>query len=118
MDLHTLLTQVTENLNAGRGFGPAYHHGDNLIVPVAIVVGGGGGGSGEPGREAETPPRHGSGSGGGLGLLTFPLGVYVVTNDRVKWVPALDMTRVVLSAIGLAKVVTKMAARRRSVRTG
>jgi uncharacterized spore protein YtfJ len=118
MDLHTLMTQVSDSLNAGRAFGPAYEHGGNTIIPVAFVVGGGGGGSGEAPFKEGAPPGQGSGRGAGFGSVSWPLGVYVVSNDRVKWVPAIDMTRVLLAAIGLVKVANRLAARRRSARTG
>ena len=49
------------------------------------------------------------GSGGGLGGVTWPLGVYGIREGRVRWVPAVDVTRVVLGALTLVRGLTKAA---------
>jgi uncharacterized spore protein YtfJ len=126
MDVRELLTRASEGISAGRAFGPAYRHGDTTIIPVAFVAGGGGGGSGEVPSPADARPdeapeqpraataAQGSGSGGGFGGVSWPIGVYVVRDDNVTWVPALDATRIALSALGLVKLISKLLASRRS----
>jgi hypothetical protein len=37
-----------------------------------------------------------------------------VRDDNVTWVPALDATRIALSALGLVKLISKLLASRRS----
>src|SRR5688572_12406445 len=106
MELEDLLTKVSESLQVGRSFGPAVEHGDVTLVPVAVVVGGGGGGSGtDPGDPAKT------GSGGGFGSVSWPIGAYAIKDGGVRWVPAVDVTRLAVAAVALVRVLLK---RRRS----
>jgi uncharacterized spore protein YtfJ len=46
MDVHQLLSKVTDALTVARVFGEPIAHGDILVVPVARIRGGAGGGSG------------------------------------------------------------------------
>ena len=54
--------------------------------------------------------------GGGFGGLVLPAGVYVVKGDRVRWVPAMDVTIVVLASLSLVRVLTRTWNRRQSSR--
>jgi uncharacterized spore protein YtfJ len=63
------------------------------VLPVARISGGGGGGTGQDSGE---PVR--SGSGGGLGLMARPVGVYVLRDGKVTWSPAVDATKIILGA--------------------
>ena len=63
------------------------------VVPTAVFVGGGGG---EPGNH-------------GFGGIARPLGAIVVEGDRVRWLPAVDVTKV---AVGIGTVVALFAAAR------
>jgi uncharacterized spore protein YtfJ len=124
MDTKELLNRVAENLSVGRSFGAAYEKEELLIIPVALVAGGGGGGEG-PIKQSATLPAAASGTaegagdapadgrpplgtGGGLGGLILPIGVYVVKGDNVRWVPAVDMTRVVLASLGLVRLLVHL----------
>jgi uncharacterized spore protein YtfJ len=108
MELEELLDKVSESVQAGRSFGPAAEHGDVTLVPVALVIGGGGGGSGSgPGEDDP------GGSGGGFGTISWPLGAYAIKDGNVRWVPALDVTRVAIAGIGAAKLLIKLRRRRR-----
>jgi uncharacterized spore protein YtfJ len=64
------------------------------IVPVARISGGGGGGGGgtEPGAEGE----EGSGTGGGFGVSSRPVGAFVIKDGTVGWRPAIDVNRIIL----------------------
>lgn len=90
-----------------RVFGEAYERGEVLIIPVAKVMGGGGTGYGEGamGEQADAL-REGTGGGGGFGLRVKPVGVYEVRGDDVRWVPAIDVTRVILGAQAVAAVAS------------
>ena len=120
MEIQNLLDKLSDTLHAGRAFGPATEHGAVTVIPVALVIGGGGGGMGtEPttpsaGGAAADAPSTVIGSGGGFGTVSWPLGVYAVTQGDVRWVPALDATRLAVAAIGLVKLVAKLRARRRA----
>ncbi len=123
MDVGNLLMKASDNLSVHRAFGTAYEKDDMLIIPVAMVAGGGGGGSGSPrhrdpaaglDRLAEEGPeiRHAkpqdSGrvdAGGGFGGLVLPAGAYVVKGGRVRWVPAVDLTIVVLASLSMVRLL-------------
>lgn len=109
MDLKELMSRASDALSVGRAFGPAYEKEGYLVIPVAWVAGGAGGGGG-------TDTQHGgSGDGGGFGGVTWPLGVYVVKEGGdVRWVPAVDVTRIILSAAGILRAVIAIRDKRRS----
>ena len=125
MDVGNLLMKASDNLSVRRAFGTAYEKDDMLIIPVAMVAGGGGGGTGRPRHRdpAAGPdtlsegdpagngaPSQDSGrmdAGGGFGGLVLPSGAYVVKGGQVRWVPAVDMTIVVLASLSLVRVLAR-----------
>ncbi len=119
MDVKELLGKVTEQLSVGRAFGPAYEKDGTLVIPVALVAGGGGGGGSEPSDVSAAPgdeskEGHNSstvGSGGGFGGVVLPVGAYVVTGERVRWMPAVNVTLIALAALGVLRVVVTSRAR-------
>ena len=134
MDIEDLLMKVSDNLSVRRAFGTAYEQDGVLIIPVALVAGGGGGGrtrrgdpaadpdapSGrspaEPGAAQQDPARVDT--GGGFGGLVLPAGAYIVKGGQVRWVPAVDVTVVVLASLSLVRILARMAARSRRRRGG
>ena len=52
-------------------------------------------------------------AGGGFGGLVMPTGAYVVKGDQVRWVPAVDVTVVVLASLSLVRILTRAWSRRR-----
>jgi uncharacterized spore protein YtfJ len=121
MDVSELLSRIDQSVTVGRSFGPAYEKDDCLVIPVAWVAGGGGGGSGtRPSTEGPEPSSPGAasrgrqeGSGGGFGTVAWPLGVYVVKDGQVRWVPALDVTRLLLAGAGMVRALSRLRSRRR-----
>lgn len=116
MEIERLLDGARESLTVRRCFGEPVEQAGTLVIPVAFVAGGGGGGEGEEGRtdkpeEAEKAAGR-SGAGGGFGGVTWPLGVYVVHEGRVRFVPAVDATRIVLGGLAVARGLLKVAASR------
>jgi len=124
VEVEKLLGRATDALSVGRAFGPAIERDGTLIIPVAWVAGGGGAGGGDVSAQnqanGDDSPRHGNpdGGGGGFGGFTWPLGVFVVKNGDVRWVPALDVTRVALAGIALIRTVAKLSAVRRAKSPG
>jgi uncharacterized spore protein YtfJ len=130
MDVQELLGRVTKHLSVSRAFGTAYEKGETLVIPVALVAGGGGGGVGAYG--STSPVATGdqsdevddivvgvgpsSGSGGGLGGVVMPVGVYVVKDEQVRWVPAVNANLVIVIAFMTVRMIAR--ARRRSRRHG
>lgn len=110
MDFERLLSKATDGLSVGKAFGPPIEQAGAVVIPVAWVAGGGGGGGGE--GAPETTSGHATGSGGGFGGVAWPLGVYVVKDGSVRWVPAVDATRILLAVLAIARLVVKI----RSVR--
>jgi hypothetical protein len=123
MDVGNLLMKASDNLSVRRAFSTAYEKDDILIIPVAMVAGGGGGGTARPrqrdpaagpdslpegGPAGPDAPPQDSGrtdAGGGFGGLVLPAGAYVVKGGQVRWVPAVDMTIVVLASLSLVRVL-------------
>ena len=108
MEIPSLLAKLSDTMHASRSFGPATEHGGVTVIPVALVVGGGGMGMG-----TEPEPSEVSGSGGGFGTISWPLGVDTVKQGEVRFVPALDVTRLAIAAISALKLLAKLRARRR-----
>jgi uncharacterized spore protein YtfJ len=90
-DVRGILQGIIDGVKAGTVFGEPIEKDGAVVLPVARISGGGGGGQG---RDSGEPERNGS--GGGLGLMARPVGVYVLRDDKVTWVPAVDVTRIVL----------------------
>lgn len=106
MEIHELLAKANDSIQVGRVFGTPIERDGALLIPVAAVAGGSGGGGGTgtaPGGEGE-----GSGSGGGFGVTARPVGVFVVRDGDVRWVPVVDSTRVIRAAVIVG--VTALAA--------
>ncbi len=125
VDVQELLGKVAQHLSVGRAFGTAYEKDGSLVIPVALVAGGGGGGegaSGSPTTGATVDGGHAhasdaessSGSGGGLGGLVMPVGVYVVKDERVRWVPAVNANLVIVVTFLTIRLIAR--ARRKSHR--
>ena len=132
MDVEDLLAAASENLSVRRAFGTAYEKDGMLIIPVALVAGGGGGGTGTARSRRDDPAagpgaRPGAGpagsgtvpgdpgrtdAGGGFGGLVLPSGAYVVKGDQVRWVPAVDVTIVVVASLSLVRVLARAWTRR------
>ena len=125
MNVQELMSRISESLSVGRSFGTAYEQDGTLVIPVAFVAGGGGGGEGisspsGPKDHDETEAHDAqrgapeSGSGGGFGGVVVPVGVYVVKDEQVRWVPAVNANLVILAALVVIRML--MRARRRARR--
>jgi uncharacterized spore protein YtfJ len=110
----TRLDAVRDLLTVKQVFGEMYEKDGVTIIPVAEVRGGGGGGGGEGGDEHQ---GQGSGSGIGFGIKVRPAGVFIVKDRDVTWMPAMDVTRIVLGgqlvALAALLVVRASLLRRR-----
>jgi uncharacterized spore protein YtfJ len=109
-----LLAHGRDAMTVGRVFGDPIERDGVTIIPVANVMGGGGGGGdaasfqmgaaadqtasdGDADPEASTGPTATErGLGAGFGIRATPAGVYVITDGRVRWEPALDLTRIAI----------------------
>jgi uncharacterized spore protein YtfJ len=127
VDVQELLGKVAQHLSVSRAFGTAYEKDGSLVIPVAFVAGGGGGGESPMG--VATSDSHGvaesgvndltnnaesSGSGGGFGGVVMPAGVYVVKDEQVRWIPAVNANLVIVMAFLSIRMIAR--ARRRARR--
>jgi uncharacterized spore protein YtfJ len=123
VDVQELLSKVAQHLSVSRAFGTAYEKDGSLVIPVALVAGGGGGGEGTSGQpssdsalddEDAASDAESSGSGGGFGGVVMPVGVYVVKDEQVRWVPAINANLVIVIAFLTLRMIAR--ARRRARR--
>jgi uncharacterized spore protein YtfJ len=87
-----ILDGARDTLTVGRVYGEPFEKDGLVVIPAATVRGGGGGGEGEPG---EGQP---GGSGAGFGMSAQPTGAYQIRGDELTWVPAPDVTKLVISS--------------------
>ena len=64
-------------------------------------------------RDARRADAGRTDAGGGFGGLVMPTGAYVVKGDQVRWVPAVDVTIVVLASLSLVRIIARAWSRRR-----
>ena len=105
-----MLADATDLITVRRVYGEPYQSNGVTVIPAASVRGGFGGGEGE-GPEGEQ-----SGSGGGMGVSARPIGVYQIKGDQVVWVPAIDLSRIIVMgevATIVALLVVRSIMRRR-----
>ena len=105
MNVEQVLHRSAEMMSASRVFGPPVERDGVTLVPVAWVVGGGGGGVG---GVPEAP-----GDGAGFGLVSIPIGAYVIKNGEARFAPTYDVGFLTLVGVGLLKKVLKRRRRRR-----
>ena len=107
MTLDELVTIASDAITVRRVFGQPVTHDGTTVIPAASVWGGGGGGGGHDQQGQE-------GEGGGFGLHARPAGAYVIKNGEVRWMPAVDVNRIV-NLVGAA-MLTWMFSRARAAR--
>ena len=92
--LGNLLSQVQAGARVTTAIGEPVPVGERVVIPVAEVMYGGGGGGGS--GKTETEQAEGGGGGGGGGVRVRPLGCWVIGPDDERWVPALDINRLMI----------------------
>ena len=111
MPVEEMVDRVRDMATIRTVFGEPIERDGSVVVPVAKVRGGGGGGAGSP---KEGQPEQ---WGGGIGFDARPLGVYQITEGKVRFIPSVDVNRIVLGgqivAILMAIVMARAARRRR-----
>ncbi|MDH4016119.1 MAG: spore germination protein GerW family protein [Actinomycetota bacterium] len=109
MNITTMVSTAQDALTVRTVFGEPIEKGAVTIIPAARVVGGIGGGDG-----ADHGGQHGE--GGGFGIRAYPAGAYVIRNDKVRWLPAVDPNRIVVAtgAVAAVALLARAWATRRS----
>jgi uncharacterized spore protein YtfJ len=93
-----LIEEATDAIGVRRVFGEPYVKNGVTVIPAARIMGGAGAGEGtgpSPQGEGDGQPTIG-GSGGGFGMGGSPAGAYVIRGDRVEWLPAVDVNRMLV----------------------
>lgn len=96
MKIDQLVTSVREAITVRRVYGEPYEKDGVTVIAAARVSGGAGGGGGHD-------PQGQEGEGGGFGVQARPAGAYVIKDGQVRWMPAVDVNRVI-SALGIVAV--------------
>src|SRR5438094_8306613 len=90
-----ILDQVKEVVGGAQVFGEPFEKNGTTLIPAFRVSGGGGGGQ-DAGPDAP--------SGGRVGVRARPVGASASKCGDVSWVPAVDISRVIVGAQGVAVV--------------
>lgn len=106
MRIDELLDRASESVTARLVYAEPCEKDGLTVIPAARVFGGGGGGVGHD-RDGRR------GDGGGLGLVARPVGAFVIRDGEVRWVPAVDVNRMVLTLAAAVLGGLFMGARRR-----
>lgn len=106
LDVATMMETAKDTFSVRRVFGDPIAHNGIQVIPAVRVRGGGGSGGGPTPSAGPDPDgigagASGGGSGGGFGLVASPAGVYVVDGNEVRWRPAVNAERIVLSGMAL-----------------
>jgi uncharacterized spore protein YtfJ len=96
-----ILKGAQDTLTVTRVYGEPIETDEVTVVPAAAVRGGGGGGGDAEGD-----------GGGGFGVMAKPVGAYVIRGNQVSWVPAVDVTRVLLIGLAALLVLRSIVGRR------
>ena len=92
MRVNDIFQRLGNDINVARVFGQPVERDGVTIVPVAFIAGGGGGGGGSNnGGE--------SGEGGGFGGVVRPLGVFEIKDGTSRFIPAINVTAIVITII-------------------
>jgi uncharacterized spore protein YtfJ len=89
-----ILEGARDAISVRRVYGDPIEQEGVTVVPAAKVGGGGGGG----GDDAQN-------GGAGFGLGARPVGAFVIRGDQVSWVPAVDVSRVLLYGLAALLIV-------------
>lgn len=109
---------IVEQTTVDRVFGSPITQDGLTVIPVARISGGGGGGAGNSPAE-ESGESVAGGTGGGVGLMAKPLGVFVVKDGEARWRPAVDVNKIILGGqivvvVALLTIRTIVKARSRT----
>jgi uncharacterized spore protein YtfJ len=87
-NVEEILEGARDAMTVGRVYGDPIEQEGVTVIPAAVVGGGGGGGGDDTNN-----------GGAGFGLKARPAGAYVIRGQDVAWVPAVDVSRIVLYSL-------------------
>ncbi len=92
--LHRTLEGARDAITVRRVYGDPVERDGILVIPAAAVRGGGGGGGG---NGTQPSGELGEGTGFGFGMEAHPVGAFIIDNGDVRWEPAVDRPREMLT---------------------
>jgi uncharacterized spore protein YtfJ len=110
MKLEELLAKAKDTLDSGMVYTEPVEKDGITVIAAARIVGGGGGGGG-------TDQKGQQGEGGGLGLIAKPAGAFVIRDGKVRWEPAIDVNRIMLTVCTVIVTALLVAGRIVRIRT-
>jgi len=120
MQVDAIIDQARESLGSKQIFGEPFEKNGVTIIPAARVMGGaGGGGEGANIEGPGTETGKQTGTGVGYGMIGSPAGAYVIKGDKVQWLPAIDVNRLMLGfqvALVVFFLVVRSVAKTRAVK--
>jgi uncharacterized spore protein YtfJ len=93
---------VRNAVSASQVFAEPVERDGTTLIGVARVSGGGGGDQLADGS-----------TDGGVGLIAAPVGAYVIKDGQVRWMPAVDVNRLIVVLTVILIVILVRRARRR-----
>ena len=96
----SILTRIRDTMTAVTVYSDPIERNGVTVIPAAVTFTGGGGGGGEDGKS-------GSGEGGGFGLVSRPVGAFVIRGDQVTWKPAIPPGLIVIGLLVGARLLRK-----------
>lgn len=106
MTIDELISRIRDSLQAKVVYAEPVEKDGMTVIPAAVVLGGGGGGKGQDENARQ-------GEGGGFGMIARPAGAFIIENGKVRWQPALDVTRLVGAGVVVLLALTRRFGRRR-----
>lgn len=95
--LDEILADAGKTLGVRRIYGEPYEKNGVTVITAARVMGGAGGGGAADTTMTDSPAgASATGTGVGFGMNGGPVGAFVIRGDEVKWLPAVDVNRMML----------------------
>jgi uncharacterized spore protein YtfJ len=105
------IPEASELPGVRRVYGEPYQKNGVTVIPAARILGGMASGTGPMASAGDgSTDQQPSGSGTGIGMTGSPAGAIVIKGDDVRWVPAIDINRIVLG-MQIVSIVLILAVR-------
>ena len=110
--IQQLVAEAKDLMTVRQVVGEPIERDGTTVVPVVEVRGGGGGGGGGGNANDDS----GSGEGMGFAMRARPVGCYVISEGKVTWEPAIDVTKIAVmcNVVAFVLFASIWATRRRA----
>lgn len=96
----SILTRIRETVTSVTVYSNPVERNGVTVIPATVTFAGGGGGGGED-------AKSGSGEGGGFGMISRPVGAFVIRGDQVTWKPAIPPGLIVIGLLVVGRLLRK-----------